>query len=382
MRRRCALGPVLLGLLLILAAESAWAQHAFSAEYDVARDVTLQGTVTKIEWFNPHVSFYLEVRPRGGAVQEWKIQIGSPNSLSTHGLKKDTLKIGTAVTVAGYQARDGSFHAEGELMTLANGKTLFLGNGLFIPLPSGPDGRTLVVDARNFPKIPAPIRVLSSNGVKAAIEDLKIVASRVFGREVEIEFSTTRSLQQRIEAGEAFDVAILTKESIANLVREGRIAASTHTVVARSGIGVGVRKGSPKPDVRTPDALKRTLLGAKSVTYTVDGASRPAIDRMFVSLGIVKEMEQKTMLEPAGQAPLRVAEGKADLVLTLASEILPVSGIELAGLLPAPFQDDVVFEAGLSMKAENPDAGKALIQLLAAPTAAAFFKAKGMETGK
>ena len=103
---------------------------------------------------------------------------------------------------------------------------------------------------------------------------------------------------------------------------------------------------------------------------------------MFASLGIAGDMEEKTLLEPAGQSPLRVAEGKAQFVLTLTSEILPVPGVELAGPLPAPFQSDVVFEAGLSAKAKNPDDGRALVQLLAAPTAAAFFKAKGMETGK
>jgi molybdate transport system substrate-binding protein len=114
----------------------------------------------------------------------------------------------------------------------------------------------------------------------------------------------------------------------------------------------------------------------------VDGASRPAIDRMLSSLGIAREMERKTLLEPAGQAPLRVAEGKAELVLTLISEILPISGIELAGPLPSAFQSEVVFEAGLGTNAKDPDAGKALVGFLAAPTSGAFFKRKGMEAGR
>jgi molybdate transport system substrate-binding protein len=367
MRRQLVISMALLGLTPDFSAPSVWAHHAFSAEYDASKDVTVRGTVTKMEWVNPHASFYIEVKQPGGPVEEWKIQIAPPQMLLARGLTKDTVKIGTAVTIAGYRARDGSLHADGELMTLANGKTLNLGSGLFIPLSS---------------PVPAPIRVLSSNGVKAAAEELKTVLSRALGRPVEIEFSTTRSLQQRIEAGEAFDVALLTKESMDSLVRQGQIAASAHQAIARTGIGVGFRKGAPKPDIRTPDALKRTLLNAKSVAYTIDGASRPAIDRMFASLGIAGEMEKKTLLEPAGQSPVRVAEGKAQFVLTLTSEILPVPGIELAGPLPAQFQSDVVFEAGLSAKAKNSDDGKALVQLLAAPTAAAFFKAKGMGTGR
>jgi len=238
----------------------------------------------------------------------------------------------------------------------------------------------LALFAQNPQAGAAPIRVLSSNGVKAAVEELQGQAERAIGHPLAIEFSTAASLKQRIENGEIFDVAIVTRESLDALVQQGKIDATTRTGVARTGVGVGFRKGVTKPDVRTSNAMKRTLLSAKSVAYTKDGASRSAIDAMFSRLGIAGDLERKTLLEPAGQAPLRVAEGKAELVLTLISEILPVPGIELAGPIPAEFQNYVAFEAGISAGSINPTAGRALIQFLTTPLAVRVLKSKGMET--
>jgi molybdate transport system substrate-binding protein len=227
----------------------------------------------------------------------------------------------------------------------------------------------------------AGLRVLSSNGVKAAVEELQAGAERAIGRPLAIEFNTTASLRQRIEAGEAFDVAILTREAIDALIQTGKIARTSRAALARSGVGVGYRSGAARPDVRTSSALKQTLLRAQSLAYTRDGASRATIDAMLNRMGITKELESRTLFEPAGQSPLRVAEGKAELVLTLISEILPVRGIELAGPLPSEFQNYVAFEAGLAASTKNTDAGKTLIQFLTTASAAQVFKAKGMEVG-
>jgi molybdate transport system substrate-binding protein len=228
----------------------------------------------------------------------------------------------------------------------------------------------------------AVIRVLSSNGVKAAVEELQAGAERAIGRPLAIEFNTTASLRQRIEAGQAFDVALLTRDAIDALIESGKIARTSRTTLARSGVGVGYRSGAAKPDVRTSSALKQALLRAQSVAYTRDGASRATIDVMLDRMGIARELESKTLFEPAGQSPLRVAEGKAELVLTLISEILPVRGVELAGPLPSEFQNYVAFEAALAASTKNTDTSKMLIQFLTTASAAQVFKAKGMEVGK
>lgn len=242
---------------------------------------------------------------------------------------------------------------------------------------------TLTFASRSLAQNPAAaVRVLSSNGVKAAIEELRPAAERAIGKPIAIEFSTTASLRQRIESGEAFDVALLTREAMEDLVKKARIAGADRAGLARSGVGVGFRKGAKKPVVATAAAMKQTLLSAKSVAFTGDGASRSTIDKMFESLGIAKEMAGKTLLEAAGQAPLRVAEGKAELVLTLVSEILPVPGVEFAGPLPAAFQNYLSFEAGVSRNTKAADAGKALVRFLSSPVAIQVFVAKGMEVGK
>ena len=226
----------------------------------------------------------------------------------------------------------------------------------------------------------AKIRVLASNGVKAVMDELLPQGERAIGRPLTIEFSTTASIKQRIEAGEAFDVVIVTSEAIDDLIKAGKITSGSRANLASSGIGIGIRRGAPKPDIRTPEALKRALTNAKSLTYAEDGASRIHIEKMLERLGIAANVRSKTVLTQGSARGLAaVAAGQGDLAMTLISEILPVEGIDLAGPLPADFQNYVRFAAGIGAKAANAEAGRALIKFLTGPTVAPSFKAKGME---
>ena len=134
-----------------------------------------------------------------------------------------------------------------------------------------------------------------------------------------IEFSTALALKGRIDAGEHFDVAILTPALIDDLARAGKIEGS-RTDFARAGVGVGTASDAPKAAVDTTEALKRTLLAADSIAFTADGQSRIVVDKAFEELGIVQEMQAKTLLKGPGEAPAAVAAGEAELVLTLISE--------------------------------------------------------------
>ena len=224
------------------------------------------------------------------------------------------------------------------------------------------------------------LRVLASNGVKSALEDLLPQCEQATGRRLAVQFNSSTSLKQSIEKGETFDVVIGTSELVDALIKDGRIEAASRVGLARAGIGVGIRSGATRPDISTPDALKQTLVNAKSITYAQDGASRPFIVAMLDRFGIADAVKPKTILEQGSiRSTARVAQGDAELVMTLVSEILPIKGIELLGPFPDALQNYVSFAAGVNPKSIDSKSGKTLIGFLTGPAAAATFKAKGLE---
>jgi molybdate transport system substrate-binding protein len=223
-----------------------------------------------------------------------------------------------------------------------------------------------------------PVRVFLSNGFRAVFDDLAPACERSIGKSVTVQSGTSTSLIQRVNGGEAFDVAIMTTEAMNQLASEGKV--TVRTPLGRSGIGIGSRAGTGKPPIGTAEELKKTLLAAKSVTYAGDGASRPHIERMMGILNIESEMTKKTLLEQGSvRAAAKVASGEAELLITLVSEILPAPGVQLVGALPAQFQNYVSFAAATGAKAANLAAGKSLISCLSGPSATARLKAKGMD---
>jgi molybdate transport system substrate-binding protein len=224
------------------------------------------------------------------------------------------------------------------------------------------------------------LRVYISDGFKPALQALLPQAEQSVGQKISPEFEASKMLQQKIESGEKFDVAILSTNVIDDLMKKGMIAADTRTELGRAGIGVGIRAGVEKPDISTPEAMKHTLLNAKSIAFNRDGASAVHINEMVERLGIAAKVKPKFMLEVgAGQPQLDVAAGKAEMVITLIPEIEDFKGLDLVGPLPADLQSYINFSAGVAANSHNPAAGKALIQFLAAPSVGATLKAKGVE---
>jgi len=119
---------VLAVFLITLGSPLASAHHSFAAEFDGTKPIKLRGTVTKMEWINPHAWIHITVKKPDDTAEEWMIEAGSPNTLLRRGFTKDSLKVGTEIVVQGYQSKDGSLRANGRDVTLPNGQILFLGS--------------------------------------------------------------------------------------------------------------------------------------------------------------------------------------------------------------------------------------------------------------
>ena len=128
MRAKLTAMVVAISLFLILGAIPTWAHHSFAAEFDAKRPMNMKGTVTKLEWVNPHVWIHVDVKKPDGTVENWAIEAGTPNTLYRRGITKDLLPIGTEIAIAGFGAKDGSRRANGRDMKLADGRSLFLGS--------------------------------------------------------------------------------------------------------------------------------------------------------------------------------------------------------------------------------------------------------------
>ena len=229
----------------------------------------------------------------------------------------------------------------------------------------------------------AEIKVLSTNAIISVTDELYGQFERATGNKLTVRYEFGPVLNREIESGGAvFDVAILSLD-VAGLVRQGKIVEGTRTVLGRTGIGVGVRRGASKPDISTAEAFKRTLLNAKSVAYSQEGSSGLYFIGLIERLGIAEEMKPKLRPQP-GTVPTAqaVVTGDAEIVVVGAALVYLVSGAELVGWLPAELQSYVVFTGGVSATAKEPETARALLNFMTTPEAAATLKAKGLEPVK
>jgi molybdate transport system substrate-binding protein len=222
-----------------------------------------------------------------------------------------------------------------------------------------------------------------SDGMKAVVEELTPQIEHAIGRKFAAQFNSSKNLRDKIQAGEAFDAAILTSDVLDDLIKQGKVAPGARAEISRTGMGVGVRAGAARPDIRTPEALKQTLLNAKSISFNPTGASAAHTYDIFARMGITEAVKPKLMLDSeAGRPQTNVAEGKAELVISLIPEIKFFPGVDLLGPMPANFQTYVNFAAGIGTNAHDQEAARALIQFLTGPAVAPILKAKGMEPPK
>jgi molybdate transport system substrate-binding protein len=223
------------------------------------------------------------------------------------------------------------------------------------------------------------IRVLSTHAVQDVLREFEPAFERATGVKLSIDYDPANALKRRIEEGTAFDVAIVTRAVIDTLAGQGKVVRESCADIARSGLGVAVRKDATKPDITTVDAFKRALLAAKSVVRSKEGTSGLYFETLITRLGIAQAMRGKIILGGSGRIAELVARGEAELAVQQIPELLPVNGVNFAGPLPDELQLYTVFSAGISVACAAKDAARAFIAGLITPVAAALFKTKGLE---
>jgi len=229
-----------------------------------------------------------------------------------------------------------------------------------------------------LPARAADVTVISSNALKSVLEELGPQFEKASGHKLMIVWGAAAPLRAQIEKGEVFDATILTTPGIDALISQGKLDGATRTSLARSSVGVAVRKGAPKPDISTTEAFKTALRNAKSITYVEQGASGIYLKELFVRIGIADEIKSKIKPAPTAAAEF-VANGEAEIGMTQISEILPFAGADLVGPLPADIQLYTSFAGANSAATKQPDAGKAFFKFLVTPDSAKVLKAKGLQ---
>lgn len=238
-----------------------------------------------------------------------------------------------------------------------------------------------VVMAVAFPSASfAQVKVILSNGFGAAYREALPDFEKSSGIKVTTAMGASQgngpnTIGAQLRRGEPADVVIMNKAGLDDLIAEGKIAKGTNVDLAQTLLAVAIRSGSPKPDVSTVDAFKKTLLSAKSVSVDASTSGIYLTTKAFPRLGIAKEMEGKTIKEGAPG----VASGKADIAVMLVSEILPVKGVEVVAPVPAEIQEPSTFSAAVVAGAKEVEAAKKLIAFLASQRASAAIKHSGME---
>ena len=232
----------------------------------------------------------------------------------------------------------------------------------------------------------AEINALISTAVEAAMAELVPQFERASGHTLRIAYGPSGGVAKRLTDGDAADLIIVADTGLDELTKQGKVVPG-RTDFARTGIGVAVRKGAPKPDIASPEALKRALLNAKAVAHTAPaggGITAVHLLRMFEKLGIAPEVAAKTRLAaggPNGRVSTIVASGEADIGLQQASELMSNPGVDVVGLLPAELQQITIYSAGITANAKEAEAAKAFIRFISAPAAAPVYAAKGLGPG-
>jgi molybdate transport system substrate-binding protein len=225
----------------------------------------------------------------------------------------------------------------------------------------------------------AIIEVLSTQAPQHACRELAAQFESATGHKVNAQFAGTLNLQKRLAAGEAVDLVVMAAAAIEEQVRAGRVVGGSRVDLAKSGVGVAVKKGAPRPDIGSPESFRKALLAAKSIGYST-GPSGDYMSGLFEKLRVAREIEDKLRRAPSGVFVAALIEsGEAEIGFQQTSELVHFRGIDYVGPLPDALQHMTVFSAGIHVGAKQADAARALVRFLTAPAAATVIRRHGLE---
>ncbi|HET9903207.1 MAG TPA: substrate-binding domain-containing protein [Xanthobacteraceae bacterium] len=226
---------------------------------------------------------------------------------------------------------------------------------------------------------PATLRVIAGGGISNVLQAFIPRFEEASGERLAVTYGGTPALQAALKSGAPFDCAVVPYQVFSDAAARARLAEAPTTDIARVGVGLGVPEGAAPPDIGTPEALKRTLLLAKSVAMVPQSANGAHILKVFERLGVAEAMKPKIRAydDPLALAPA-LARGEAEIGLYV-TNLLLAPGITLVGELPAALNTTLTFTAGLAREPENAAGARAFLAALASPEAAALIRAKGME---
>src|SRR5215475_4292444 len=231
----------------------------------------------------------------------------------------------------------------------------------------------------------AEITLVAPGGIRAAVEEMIPAFEKKTGHKVKATFGSGNGTKAQVTKGDAFDVPIV-QPPYPEVVASGNVVANTETPLAHVAVGVAVRPGTPHPDISTPDAVKKLLLSAKSISYPDPkggAAAGVSFDDTMKKLGITDQMKPKIKLAQGGAGAMAaLAKGDVDIGLTFISEIITEPGVEVVGPLPREISTPTVLVGFVSANSKEPEAAKALLHYLSSPEAAAVYKQRGMQPGR
>ncbi|MFM9850712.1 MAG: molybdate ABC transporter substrate-binding protein [Hyphomicrobiaceae bacterium] len=196
--------------------------------------------------------------------------------------------------------------------------------------------------------------------------------------QLDIDWRPTTAIMRSIEEGQRADVIIAINASMDQLVQSGIVRADTRVCLADSVLGVGVRKGAPRPDVSTVDAFKQAMLNARAVAYSKAGASGIYFSKLIDRLGISEAVNARAVVIPMGFTAEKVSSGEADLAIQQISELMSVDGIDIAGPFPAELQTVSTFDAAIFAGTKSPEGAAAFLAALTSPAAAKAYADGGL----